>query len=69
MKLIREHEGIMLLKNGNTFYLEYDAGAHMVKKKRIEISKEEADLCQYLDNGMYNIIIQYQNNGIYGKDV
>lgn len=69
MKLIREHEGIMLLKNENTFYLEYDAGAHMVKKKRIEISKEEADLCQYLDNGMYNIIIQYQNNGIYGKDV
>ncbi len=69
MKLIREYEGIKLLKNENAFYLEYDAGAHMVKKKRIEISKDEADLCRYLDNGMYNTIIHYQNNGIYGEDV
>ena len=29
----------------------------MVKKKRIEISADEAELCQYLDNGMYDTII------------
>ena len=69
MKLIREKEGIKLLKDEDVFYLEYDAGAHMVKKKRIEISSDEAELCQYLDNGMYDTIIHYQNNGIYGEDV
>lgn len=69
MQLIKEDEGIQLLKIDNKFYLEYDAGAHMVKKKRIEISSDEAELCQYIDDEMYNTILHYQNNGVYGEDV
>ena len=38
MQLIKEDEGIKLIQIENNFYLEYDAGSHMVKKKRIEIS-------------------------------
>ena len=33
MQLIKEDEGIKLIKIKNSFYLEYDAGSHMVKKK------------------------------------
>lgn len=69
MQLMKEDEGIQLLKIDNKFYLEYDAGAHMVKKKRIEISSDEAELCQYIDDEMYNTILHYQNNGVYGEDV
>lgn len=38
MKLIIEDEGISLLENKGQYYLQYDAGAHMIKKKRIEIT-------------------------------
>lgn len=69
MQLIKEDEGIKLLKFEDKFYLEYDAGAHMVQKKRIEISSDEAELCQYIDDEMYNTILHYQNNGVYGEDV
>ncbi|MBR5566235.1 MAG: hypothetical protein IKW08_08760 [Roseburia sp.] len=41
MQLVKEDEGIKLLIIENKFYLEYDAGSHMVKKKRIEISSDE----------------------------
>lgn len=69
MRLIRENDGIQLLENEEKYYIEYDAGAHMIKKKRIEISEDEAEICQYDGEEMYNIILQYQNNGIYGDDV
>ena len=38
MKRILEDEGIELLKDAGRYFLQYDAGAHMVKKKRIVIS-------------------------------
>ena len=69
MKLILEVEGIKLLENKGKYYLEYNAGTHMVKNKRIEISEEEGISCQYDLDGMYNIILEYQNNGVYGEDV
>lgn len=69
MKLIIEDEGIILLENNGKYYLQYDAGSHMIKKKRIEITNKEAELCQLDVEEMYNIILQYQNDGIYGKDV
>ena len=50
-------------------YSAYDAGAHMVKKKRISITADEAELCQLDVDEMYNIILQYQNDGIYGEDI
>ena len=46
MQLIKEDEGIKLFKNEDKFYLSYDAGAHMINKKRIEISLDEAEICQ-----------------------
>ena len=67
MRVIKEDEGIELLENQGKYYLEYDAGAHMIKKKRIEISQDEADICQYDEEEMYNLILQYQNNGVYGE--
>ena len=69
MKLIIEDEGISLLENKGQYYLQYDAGAHMIKKKRIEITNEEAELCQLDVEEMYNLILQYQNDGVYGEDV
>lgn len=69
MRLIIEDEGIKLLESNGNYYIEYDAGAHMIKKKRIEISEDEANMCQYDTEEMYNLILQYQNNGIYGEDV
>lgn len=69
MRLIIEDEGIQLLENEGKYYIEYDAGTHMIKKKRIEVLEDEAVMCQYDVEEMYNIILQYQNNGIYGVDV
>ena len=69
MKLIIEDEGISLLENKGQYYLQYDAGAHMIKKKRIEITNEEAELCQLDVEEMYNLILQYQNDGVYGEDI
>ena len=69
MKRILEDEGIELLKVAGRYFLQYDAGAHMVKKKRISITADEAELCQLDVDEMYNIILQYQNDGIYGEDI
>lgn len=69
MRLIIEDEGIQLLEDEGKYYIEYDAGAHMIKKKRIEVLEDEAVICQCDVEEMYNIILQYQNNGIYGVDV
>ena len=69
MKRILEDEGIELLKDAGRFFIQYDAGTHMVKKKRISITADEAELCELDADEMYNIILQYQNDGIYGKDI
>jgi hypothetical protein len=69
MKLVLEDEGIDLLEDAGRYFLQYDAGAHMVKKKRIEITLDEAEICQLDVGEMYNIILQYQNDGVYGEDV
>ena len=69
MKLIKENQGIQLLEEEGKFYLQYDAGAHMIKKKRIEILENEAEICQYDGDEMYNLILHYQNNGTYGDDI
>ena len=69
MKRILEDEGIELLKVAVRYFLQYDAGTHMVKKKIISITADEAEICQLDVDEMYNIILQYQNDGIYGKDI
>ena len=46
-----------------------EAGAHRVKKKRISITTDEAEICQLDVDEMYNIILQYQNDGVYGDDI
>ena len=69
MEVVKENEGIRLIKCKNKYYLEYDAGTHMIKKKRIEISSDEAKACEYDAEEMYHTILYYQNRGIYGVDV
>lgn len=69
MELIKEDEGIQLFESDGKYYLQYDAGAHMIKKKRIEILENEVEICKYGGEEMYNIILQYQNKGVYGEDV
>lgn len=69
MEVVKENEGIRLIKCKSKHYLEYDAGTHMIKKKRIEISSDEAKACEYDDEEMYHTILNYQNRGIYGGDV
>lgn len=69
MRLIIEDEGIELLEDAGRYFLQYDAGAHMVNKKRISITTDEAEICQLDVDEMYNIILQYQNDGVYGDDI
>ncbi len=69
MKLILQDGGIELLEDAGRYFLQYDAGAHMVKKKRINITSDEAYICQLDVEEMYNIILQYQNDGVYGNDI
>lgn len=69
MKLILEDKGIELLEDEGRYFLQYDAGAHMVKKKRISITTDEAEICQLDADEMYNIILQSQNDGVYGDDI
>ena len=69
MKWILEDGSIILSDPPIKYFLQYDAGAHMVKKKRISITADEAELCQLDVDEMYNIILQYQNDGIYGEDI
>lgn len=69
MKLISEDMGIKLMENEGKFYLQYDAGTHMIKEKRIEITADEATICQCDAEEMYAVILNYQNNGIYGIDI
>lgn len=69
MRFVKEIEEIQLLEDQGEYYLQYDAGGHMIKKKRIKISEDEAEICRYDENEMYNLILQYQNSGIYGEDM
>ena len=69
MQTILMAEGIELLEDAGRFFLQYDAGAHMVKKKRISITTDEAEICQLDVDEMYNTILQYQNDGVYGDDI
>lgn len=69
MNLLIEDEGIKLLSNNDEFFLQYDAGAHMVKNKRIKITNEEAELVKNSPEIMYDIIIRYQDAGDYGEDI
>jgi len=69
MKSLAEDDGISLLENEEKYYIQYDAGAHMIKIKRTKITKEEAELCLFDIGEMYNIILQLQNDGVYGEDV
>lgn len=39
MKRILEDEGIELLKDAGRYFLQYDAGAHMVKKKELVLQQ------------------------------
>ena len=59
MKRILEDEGIELLEGAGRYFLQYDAGAHMVKKKRISITADEAEICQLDVDEMYNICLLY----------
>lgn len=67
MEVVKENEGIRLIKCKSKYYLEYDAGTHMIKKKRIEISSDEAKACECDDEEMYHTILNYQNREYMGK--
>ena len=68
MEKIMEDEGIGLYKSNNKYYLRYDSGELMIKIKNLEISEEEAKSVINNPDVSYDIIISYQNKGIYGKD-
>lgn len=69
MKKIIEDEGLILLSDGSDYYIEYEAGELMVKQKMIKITLEEAEIIELSPDIMYDIILDYQDNGIYGEDV
>lgn len=69
MKKIIEDEGLILLSDGNNYYIEYESGELMVKQKRIKITLEEAEVIKLSPDIMYDIMIGYQDNGVYGEEV
>lgn len=69
MKKIIEDEGLILLSDRSDYYIEYEAGEFMVKQKMIKITLEEAEMIKLSPDIMYDIILEYQDNGIYGEDV
>ncbi len=64
-----EDEGIGLYQESGKYYLRYDAGELMIKMKDLEISNEEANEVIKNPGLSYDIILSYQDKGIYGKDV
>ena len=71
MRNIAEFDGILLFESANRYYLQYDAGAHMIKIKNLEITAEEVkNILKSEDSAqaVYDIIFRYQNQGIYGED-
>jgi hypothetical protein len=69
MEKIMEDEGIGLYKSNNKYFLRYDAGELMIKMKNLEISEEEARSVINNPDTSYDIIISYQNKGIYGENL
>ena len=68
MEKIMENEGIELYKNKNKYFLRYDAGELMIKMKNLQISEKEAKEVMNHPESSYDIIINYQDRGIYGED-
>lgn len=69
MEKILECEGILLLKNRNKYILQYDSGELMVKLKNLPITNAEAKLIINNPKLTYDIILNYQDNGVMGDDV
>lgn len=68
MEEILEDQGIKLLKDDSKYYLQYEAGKLMVKMKKIEINKDEEKEVILKPSCSYDIIVKYQDKGIYGVD-
>ena len=68
MQKIMEDEGIELYNNDGQYYLRYDSGELMIKMKNLRISQEEAKTVVENPDCAYNIILAYQDRGIYGDD-
>ena len=72
MNLIIEDKGFSLLESKGKYYIQYymecSSRTHIIKKKRIEITKEEAELCQLYVKEMFNFILKYQDDGVDVED-
>jgi hypothetical protein len=68
MVKILEDDGIELYKDNNKYFLRYDAGELMIKMKNLQILEQEAERVIENPDSAYEIIIGYQNKGIYGED-
>ena len=42
-ELIYDDDGVAVLKEGSTYYVRYDAGAHQIAIREDEISEDEAE--------------------------
>lgn len=61
MNKIYENYGIIIMKNDNKYYIQYDAGELVDKIDIIEVSKEDAEKAQIGEEEAYSVILQYQN--------
>lgn len=62
-------EGISLLEESGEYFLQYDAGELMVKMKRLKITRGEAQRIIRNPESSYEIIIEYQDRGIFGEHI
>ena len=67
-KLIQTDE-ITLLKDGDNYYLQYDAGMFTIMTKSLKITPEEAEAILENPDTADDIIIKYHDQHIFGDVV
>lgn len=67
MEKILQDGSTKLLRDGDKYYLEYDAGSIVMMMRRLKITPEEAKTIIENPDIIDDIIIDYQDRRIYGK--
>jgi hypothetical protein len=65
MEVILENSGIELLKDGEKYFLRFDAGELAVQMQELKITSEEAAQVRKNPADAYGIILNYQNKAMF----
>ncbi len=68
MEKIFTGNGIEIIKRDNKFYMIYDAGEISDRMIEMQITPEDVETAKKSTMDVYNIIIKYQNEMMFGRD-